>query len=95
MPMFWRRSIFVIGTGIVCASGYSGQSGRLTLSKRIDPRNRNLERSKPKYDIICSWCGALIRSTNIEMPEQMCLICHARMLNDYFQRINKKPRIHS
>ncbi|HET6974655.1 MAG TPA: hypothetical protein VFH96_11550 [Pyrinomonadaceae bacterium] len=58
------------------------------MSKRIDPL-------KPKYDIICSWCGALIRSTNMELPEQMCLICHARMLNDYFQRINKKPRIHA
>src|ERR1044072_2144765 len=65
----------------LCLS-YSGQSGRLTLSKRIDPL-------KPKYDIVCSWCGALIRSTNLELPEQMCLICHARMLNDYFQRINK------
>jgi len=26
----------------------------------------------------------------MELPEQMCLICHARMLNDYFQRIKKK-----
>src|SRR6185369_1530369 len=42
----------------------SGQSGRLNLSKRIDP-------PKPKYNIICSWCGALIRSTNVELPEQM------------------------
>ncbi|HSL53098.1 MAG TPA: hypothetical protein VK868_01835 [Pyrinomonadaceae bacterium] len=65
------------------------------MSKRIDPRPRNVERSKPKFDIICSWCGAVIRSTNVELPEQMCLICHARMLNDYFQRINKKPRIHT
>jgi len=31
----------------------------------------------------------LIRSTTIELPEQMCLICHARMLNDYFQRVKK------
>jgi len=42
------------------------------------------------YDIICSWCGAVIRSTTMELPEQMCLICHARMLNDYFQRVRKK-----
>ena len=47
------------------------------------------------YNVICSWCGALIRSTNIELPEQMCLICHARMLNDYFQRLRKKPRIYT
>jgi hypothetical protein len=44
------------------------------------------------YDVICSWCGALIRSTTIELPEQMCLICHARMLNDYFQRVKKESR---
>ncbi|HEY3580133.1 MAG TPA: hypothetical protein VGK82_06295 [Pyrinomonadaceae bacterium] len=31
----------------------------------------------------------MIRSTNIETPEQMCLICHARMLNDYFQRLRQ------
>jgi hypothetical protein len=24
------------------------------------------------------------------MPAQMCLICHARMLNDYFQRLAAK-----
>jgi len=57
---------------------------KVELSKQINPL---------KYDILCSWCGALIRSSNIELPEQMCLICHARMLNDYFQRVKKKPQI--
>jgi hypothetical protein len=28
----------------------------------------------------------------MEMPEQMCLICHARMLNDYFQKLKKVSR---
>jgi hypothetical protein len=71
-----------------CAFRYSGQSGRLNLSKRIDPL-------KPKYEIICSWCGALIRSLPLSCRSRCALICHARMLNDYFQRINKKPRIHA
>ena len=31
----------------------------------------------------------------MELPEQMCLICHARMLNDYFQRVERKPRIYT
>jgi len=57
---------------------------KVELNNRINPL---------RYDIICSWCGALIRSSNIELPEQMCLICHARMLNDYFQRVKKKPQI--
>jgi len=65
---------------------------KVELSKHIHPQNHE---KPPVYDIICSWCGALIRSTNIELPEQMCLICHARMLNDYFQRIKKRPQIHA
>jgi len=44
------------------------------------------------YHVACSWCGAVIRSTTMELPEQMCLICHARMLNDYFQRLRKESR---
>jgi hypothetical protein len=59
---------------------------KVKLSKRIHPQNHE---KPPVYDIICSWCGALIRSTTVELPEQMCLICHARMLNDYFQRLRK------
>lgn len=66
------------------------------MSKRINPQNQGLGNAKPPvYQVICSWCGALIRSTNVELPEQMCLICHARMLNDYFQRLRKKPDIHA
>ncbi|HEY0729721.1 MAG TPA: hypothetical protein VGD38_16685 [Pyrinomonadaceae bacterium] len=45
--------------------------------------------SKPAYEVACSWCGALIRSSSNEGPERMCLICHARMLNDYFQRLRQ------
>lgn len=39
--------------------------------------------------VVCSWCGAVIRSNAGTDEEQMCLICHARMLNDYFQRLRK------
>jgi hypothetical protein len=41
------------------------------------------------YKVICSWCGAVIRSSTSAAPDQMCLICHARMLNDYFQRLRQ------
>ena len=62
---------------------------KVKLSTRIDPRKPGQD--KPvMYDIICTWCGAVIRSTAMELPEQMCLICHARMLNDYFQRLRKR-----
>ncbi|HLM24343.1 MAG TPA: hypothetical protein VK274_04760 [Pyrinomonadaceae bacterium] len=59
------------------------------MSKRIDPQNESNATPPPAYNVICSWCGAWIRSTHMELPEQMCLICHARMLNDYFQRVRK------
>jgi hypothetical protein len=41
------------------------------------------------FNVTCSWCGALIRPNAEAEAEQMCLICHARMLNDYFQRVRK------
>jgi hypothetical protein len=59
------------------------------VSQNTDPQANKPGNSKPAYDIVCSWCGALIRSSNIDTPEQMCLICHARMLNDYFRRLRQ------
>jgi len=59
------------------------------VSRNIDPQPNKPENSKPAYDIVCAWCGAVIRSSNTETAEQMCLICHARMLNDYFQRLRQ------
>ena len=71
-------------------TGEFGSVRKVTLSKRIAPQNESNVKLPPAYKVNCSWCGALIRSTNVELPEQMCLICHARMLNDYFQRVRKK-----
>jgi len=51
--------------------------------------DNQVENLKPAYEVVCAWCGALIRSSTIEHAEQMCLICHARMLNDYFQRLRQ------
>jgi hypothetical protein len=60
---------------------------RLSVSRNISPQTDKFENLKPAFNVVCSWCGAVIRSSNVEAPEQMCLICHARMLNDYFQRL--------
>lgn len=54
----------------------------------MDPQAK-LKNQKRTFDIVCAWCGAVIRTSNIETPEQMCLICHARMLNDYFRRLRQ------
>jgi hypothetical protein len=58
------------------------------LNNSIDLQNET-RAQRATFEIRCSWCGALIRSSAEELPEQMCLICHARMLNDYFQRLRK------
>jgi hypothetical protein len=40
--------------------------------------------------VLCSSCGAVVRSSAQVEEEQMCLICHARSLNDYFQNLRRK-----
>lgn len=39
------------------------------------------------FNVTCSSCGALIRANAEAAEEQICLICHARMLNDRFHRL--------
>ena len=59
----------------------------LTKNSRDDQKPHG--RAAVEFDVVCSWCGAVIRSNAGNDEEQMCLICHARMLNDYFQRLRK------
>jgi len=59
------------------------------LSNRNNRINEGLNSARPKHNVVCSWCGAIIRSNAEENEEQMCLICHARMLNDYFQKVKR------
>jgi len=58
----------------------------LTKNSRVDGNLHN-QRADAEFKVVCSWCGAVIKSTTEACEEQMCLICHARMLNDYFQRL--------
>ena len=55
----------------------------------MNRENTQLGIAPENFNVTCSWCGALIRSNADASAEQMCLICHARMLNDYFQRVRK------
>jgi len=59
------------------------------LSSKQNPVNSGLNNARPNQHVVCSWCGAVIRSNAEENEEQMCLICHARMLNDYFQKVKR------
>jgi hypothetical protein len=37
------------------------------------------------FKVTCTWCGGLIRHSNVKDSRGMCLICYARMLNDHFR----------
>jgi len=39
---------------------------------------------------ICSVCGTTINGEASPRADQVCLICHARLLNDYFQRVRRR-----
>jgi len=40
-----------------------------------------------KDPVVCSSCRVTIRMSSNGRIERMCLICHARMLNEYFRRV--------
>ena len=61
----------------------------MMLTSKNNRTNENLNNARPKQNVVCTWCGAVIRSNAEETEEQMCLICHARMLNDYFQKLRR------
>ena len=71
---------------------WSVRKGKLNNSIDLQNEKRSQRAKAAVYEIRCSWCGALIRSSTEELPEQMCLICHARMLNDYFQKVKRTKR---
>ena len=56
------------------------------LYKKDDP----VSKSRTGFQVVCSWCGEVIRSKASADEEQMCLICHARMLNNYLQDLRKR-----
>jgi hypothetical protein len=59
------------------------------LLNQSNRSNERLPKARPNQQVVCTWCGTVIRSNAEENEEQMCLICHARMLNDYFQRVRR------
>jgi ribosomal protein L37AE/L43A len=36
-----------------------------------------------EFQVVCAWCGALIRHSRRKNSLGMCLQCHARMLREY------------
>ena len=61
----------------------------MMLSSKSKSVNTGLNNGRRNHQVVCSWCRAIIRSNAEANEEQMCLICHARMLNDYFQKVKR------
>ena len=57
------------------------------LRKRASDLRTVSEATEPP---MCSICGVLIRSSTHADVEQICLICHARMLNEKFHSLKKR-----
>jgi hypothetical protein len=47
----------------------------------------HIERRDRRAEIKCSECGVIIGGGDNRTPMRLCLICYARKLNDYFQRL--------
>lgn len=48
------------------------------------------EQKQIHFPVLCVWCGATIRTDPEGDLRRMCLICHARMLNNYFRNVREK-----
>jgi hypothetical protein len=62
------------------------------MSKKVrEKKDKHMDGTQPSgFAVICSWCNVVMRSNARDDAEQMCLICHARMLNEYFQTLEKE-----
>ncbi len=44
-------------------------------------------KDESEFELNCSICGAAVRTDVPPTSEKVCLICHARLLNAKFQRL--------
>lgn len=47
---------------------------------------------KQRFSVTCTWCGAFIRHASKKDSRGMCLMCYARMLNDYSRTYERAER---
>ena len=40
---------------------------------------------RPDYKVVCTWCGGLIRHSNVKDSRGMCLKCYARLLDEHLR----------
>jgi len=44
---------------------------------------RAMEQENLNFKVECTWCGSIIRRSNVKDSRGMCLKCYARMLSDH------------
>ncbi|HEY0006950.1 MAG TPA: hypothetical protein VGB17_19375 [Pyrinomonadaceae bacterium] len=49
--------------------------------------NKEFGQQNLNFQVVCSWCGHLIRRTSAKDSHGMCLKCYARMLQEH----NRSP----
>ena len=62
--------------------------GKLDVSK--NRQNKDNSMGKPDFEVVCSSCGAVVGSMHSNAGEPLCLICHARLLNEYLHDLRKR-----
>jgi len=45
--------------------------------------SRAIEQTVLNFKVECTWCGTIIRRTNVKDSRGMCLKCYARMLSEH------------
>jgi hypothetical protein len=45
--------------------------------------NKEAGRDSEGFKVECSWCGVIIRRSNVKDSHGMCLKCYARMLGEH------------
>ncbi|HEV2913576.1 MAG TPA: hypothetical protein VGX92_09875 [Pyrinomonadaceae bacterium] len=45
--------------------------------------SRAIEQSGLCFKVECTWCGTIIRRSNVKDSRGMCLKCYARMLSEH------------
>jgi hypothetical protein len=60
---------------------------RLKGASRVQGGNKAMVRAAEQQGLIfkveCTWCGAIIRRSNVKDSRGMCLKCYARMLSEH------------
>jgi hypothetical protein len=62
---------------------------RSNKKKKAVRRSAGVDKSGERLPS-CASCGVLIHSDTSSGVEPLCLICHARILNEYFQETRKR-----